>query len=227
MGPSYFSEMLRFPSRKIRFRATVHVETDLEAPPEAVWATVCRYSTLVYVMRGLVGLQGEFPERVRTGDHVPVKLFFFHVIPAWTHVMTIVSVDDRSHENFTNEHGGIVEPGTTAFECSLRPASGPDTSIMSRSRPYCGRPLSGSGGNSSIAIDRPGGVRLPRRSEPDDFSPKESPGGDDPSPVPKPRSSACWYGRLRTVFRLDHSHHSGRHPSRSKLPLPSERGRGC
>jgi hypothetical protein len=88
----------------------VRISTDLEIPADLAWETVKKPETFRYVVRGVMGVQqlDEIPEDWGEGLTVRVRLFFFHVIPAWKHEIRIVRLDEAAHEIYTNEHGGPV-----------------------------------------------------------------------------------------------------------------------
>jgi ligand-binding SRPBCC domain-containing protein len=88
----------------------VRVSTVLDASPEAAWRAVKRPETLAHVTRGLLGFRpkGGMPEDWGAGTVVRARLFFFGVLPAWTHEIRVVRVDDAAREIYTNERGGPV-----------------------------------------------------------------------------------------------------------------------
>lgn len=88
--------------------ANVRVETRLDAPAEVVWATVQRYATLRHVMAGLIRFSGKMPEHVNANDRVEVRLWFFHLIPAWKHVIAIEQVSSVDRTIQSRERGGFV-----------------------------------------------------------------------------------------------------------------------
>jgi ligand-binding SRPBCC domain-containing protein len=90
---------------------SVRVSTELAAPPERVWQMVKKIETLQYVTRGLLGFRplGPIPAELAAGDVVRIRLLFFHVIPAWTHEIRIVSVDEPGRRIETAEGGGAVK----------------------------------------------------------------------------------------------------------------------
>jgi hypothetical protein len=71
---------------------------------------VKKVDTLRYITRGVLGFRprGTVPERLREGDVIRVRLFFFHVIPGWSHEIRIVRVDDEARRIDTREGGGAV-----------------------------------------------------------------------------------------------------------------------
>jgi hypothetical protein len=88
----------------------VRVSTDLEIPADLAWETVKKPETFRYIVRGVLGVKelDEVPEDWGEGLTVRVRLYFFHVIPAWKHEIRIVRVDEAALEIYTNEHGGGV-----------------------------------------------------------------------------------------------------------------------
>ena len=88
----------------------VRVSTDLDISAGLAWETVKKPETFQYVVRGIMGVRllDEIPEDWGEGLTVRVRLFFFHVIPAWKHEIRIVRIDEAAHEIYTNERGGPV-----------------------------------------------------------------------------------------------------------------------
>jgi hypothetical protein len=88
----------------------VRVSTDLDIPADLAWETVKKPETFQYVVRGIMGVRllDEIPEDWGEGLTVRVRLFFFHVIPAWKHEIGIVRLDEAEREIYTNERGGPV-----------------------------------------------------------------------------------------------------------------------
>src|SRR6266516_4776327 len=88
----------------------VKVSTELETTPDRAWLAVKRPETLQYVTRGVLGFRplGELPQVLGEGTAVRVRLFFFHVLPAWSHEIHVVRVAEAEREIFTNERGGPV-----------------------------------------------------------------------------------------------------------------------
>ena len=102
----------------------VEVSTELATSPERAWETVKKVETLQYVTRGLLGFRplGEVRETIAEGDVIRVRLFFFHVIPAWTHEIRIASVDDEARRIVTMEHGGAVRKWNHVIRIEPAPA---------------------------------------------------------------------------------------------------------
>jgi hypothetical protein len=88
----------------------VRVSTDLDISADLAWETVKKPETFLYVVRGVMGVRqlDDVPEDWGEGLAVRVRLFFFHVIPAWKHEIRIVRIDEAAREIYTNERGGPV-----------------------------------------------------------------------------------------------------------------------
>jgi hypothetical protein len=88
----------------------IRLSTDLDIPADLAWETVKKPETFRYVVRGFLGVRqlDEIPEDWGVGLTVRVRLFFFHVIPAWKHEIRIVRLDEDAREIYTNEHGAFV-----------------------------------------------------------------------------------------------------------------------
>ncbi len=122
----------------------VRVGTELGASPERVWAALKRVDTLRYITRGLLGFRplGSVPDELGPGDVVRVRLLFFHVLPAWTHEIRIVAVDEEARRIETTEHGGSVKtwnhvlsvdpagPGRTRYGDTIEIDAGPLTRLV-------------------------------------------------------------------------------------------------
>ena len=99
----------------------VRVETVLNAPPDFVWKTVLKYSTLSHIMKGLIRFSGDMPEYIKAGDRFWVRLWFFHCIPAWKHLLTISSVDSENRKIQSEESGGMVRKWNHLIEVHALP----------------------------------------------------------------------------------------------------------
>lgn len=88
----------------------IAISTPLEADGERVWETLQKTESLRYVAKPLLCFRGDLPERwPGLGGEVHVeKLLLFCVIPAWSHELRIVHLDEGQHEILTNEHGGPI-----------------------------------------------------------------------------------------------------------------------
>lgn len=122
--------------------STVRVATVFDAPPEVVWARVQRYETLRYIMRGLISFGGNMPERICTGDSLRLRLWFFHLLPTWMHVLAIAQVDEGERVIQSKESGGLVRrwdhrisvrpsaAGTTEYVDEIVIEAGPFTPLV-------------------------------------------------------------------------------------------------
>jgi ligand-binding SRPBCC domain-containing protein len=110
----------------------VRVGTELAASPERVWETVQKVDTLRYVTRGLLGFRPLTPvhDGLGEGEVIRIRLLFFHVLPAWTHEIRIVRVDDEARRIETDEHGGAVK--TWNHRISVDPHGGGHTYYTDR-----------------------------------------------------------------------------------------------
>jgi hypothetical protein len=127
-------------------RVIARVSTELECSAERAWEAVQRPETLQYITRGLLGFRplDEVPEQFGEGTVVRVRLFFFHVLPAWRHEIRIVRLDRERREIYTNERGGPVrnwshlirveavpgEQGRTRYLDEIEIAAGPLTPLV-------------------------------------------------------------------------------------------------
>jgi hypothetical protein len=101
--------------------------TELEAPADAVWSALRKTETLRYVARPLLCFEADFPRRwPAQGGVVRVeRMLLLCVVPAWSHELRFVRLDDEEHEMLTSEGGGTdkgVEPphqGRTALREAL------------------------------------------------------------------------------------------------------------
>jgi hypothetical protein len=104
------------------------VSTVLDASPPAAWEAVKRLDTFRYVTRGVLGYRAPdgTPDDLREGMVVRGRLYFFHVLPAWSHEIRVVRVDEDAREILTSENGGpvknwghliLVEPGPQPGRC--------------------------------------------------------------------------------------------------------------
>lgn len=90
---------------------TIHVETELEAQADRVWAAMQHPTTFQYVCRGLIGiprLSGR-SEHFRQGESGTGWLFLFHVIPLSKHTILLERVDDSARTMRSREHGGMLK----------------------------------------------------------------------------------------------------------------------
>jgi hypothetical protein len=86
----------------------VLVASVFDAPTSWVWEAVQRYSTLRFIMRGLIHFSGTMPERIEEGNSLLLRLWFFGLVPGWRHRLSISKVDQDSRTIQSRESGGIV-----------------------------------------------------------------------------------------------------------------------
>jgi hypothetical protein len=89
---------------------TIHLETDLDAPVDAVWDAMQRPDTFLYVVRGLFSmpkLAGR-TEPFVAGESGTGWLCALHVIPVDRHTIHVEVVDPTTHTIRTREHGGVL-----------------------------------------------------------------------------------------------------------------------
>jgi hypothetical protein len=87
------------------------IATHLDASADHVWAALKQPWSFVYVTRGVLGLKTRqpLPPQWPLGETVQARLIFFHLIPAWTHELQIVHIDDSQREVLSNERGGLIK----------------------------------------------------------------------------------------------------------------------
>ncbi len=130
-------------SKKKNSASKVRVTTSFDAPPESVWANVQRYETLRFIMRGLIRFGGNMPERIQPGDSLCLRLWFFHILPAWwIHRLSISEVDEVNRVIQSKESGGFVrrwdhrisvrpgENGATEYTDEIVIEAGPFTHLV-------------------------------------------------------------------------------------------------
>jgi hypothetical protein len=116
------------------------ISTELETSADRAWDAVQKVDTLRYVTRGVLGFrpargEDQPPERIHAGDVFRLRLFFFHVLPAWRHEIAIREVDEERRELSTTERGGLVKRWNHAIRISeLPPATGEELSQPGRAR---------------------------------------------------------------------------------------------
>jgi ligand-binding SRPBCC domain-containing protein len=88
----------------------VRVSTELALSPDLTFETVKKPDTLAYITRGLLGFRplNEIPADWGEGLVVRIRLYFFHVVPAWRHEIEIVRLDEAARVIETQERGGPV-----------------------------------------------------------------------------------------------------------------------
>lgn len=89
---------------------TIHVETELEAPADRVWAAMQHPVTFAYVCRGLIGvpsLAGR-SHAFAEGESGTGRLLLFHAVPLPRHTIHLASVDDGTLTMRSREHSRML-----------------------------------------------------------------------------------------------------------------------
>ncbi|CAM4307626.1 hypothetical protein MB901379_00101 [Mycobacterium basiliense] len=85
----------------------VTLTTELPISAETAAALARKPAMMTYVLSPIVrAFHLEVPEDIEVGTRASMRLWWFGVIPAWTHHLTIKQLDPT--EIYTNEHGGPV-----------------------------------------------------------------------------------------------------------------------
>ena len=86
------------------------IQTYFDIPANKAWNILKKKDNFLYITRGLLGFAGkkEWPETFFQGQEIHTRLIFFHIVPAWKHVLKIVRLDDNLMELFSNEKGGFI-----------------------------------------------------------------------------------------------------------------------
>lgn len=85
----------------------VTLTTELSIPAETAAALARRPATMTYVLSPILVIRHlDVPEQIEVGTEGSARLWWFGVLPAWTHHLTVKHLDDT--EIYTNEHGGPV-----------------------------------------------------------------------------------------------------------------------
>jgi hypothetical protein len=88
----------------------IKLTTELEAPADAVWGALRKTESFRYVARPLLCLEADLPRRWpdRGGVIRVERLLLFCVVPAWSHELRFVRLDDEEREMLTHERGGPI-----------------------------------------------------------------------------------------------------------------------
>jgi hypothetical protein len=88
----------------------IKLTTDPEAPADAVWSALRTTETFRYVARPLLCLEADLPRRwPAQGGVVRIeRLLLLCVVPAWSHELRFVRLDDEEYEMLTSERGGPI-----------------------------------------------------------------------------------------------------------------------
>jgi hypothetical protein len=80
----------------------------LPIPAEIAAALARKPEMMKYLLRPVMrAYRLDVPERIEVGTHGSARLWWFGVVPAWTHHLTIKQLEPT--EIYTNEHGGPVK----------------------------------------------------------------------------------------------------------------------
>ncbi len=89
---------------------SIAVHTNLNAPADAVWATVRRPAAFVHAAGPILRYPRaeRHPAPWETGEKLIGWLFLFRVIPILRYTIEIVEIDHASMTLLTEEHGGLL-----------------------------------------------------------------------------------------------------------------------
>jgi len=89
---------------------TVRVESTLPAPADRVWEAMQHPATLLYLMRGVLGLPALAgrTDRLRQGEEASGWIFLLHVIPLHRHHFRVAKVDREAGLVRSEERGGML-----------------------------------------------------------------------------------------------------------------------
>lgn len=81
--------------------------TVLPIPAETAARLARKPATMIYVLSPILRMYRlEFPDQIEAGAQGSARLWWFGVIPTWTHHITVQRLSPT--EIYTNEHGGPV-----------------------------------------------------------------------------------------------------------------------
>ncbi len=88
----------------------IKLTTELEAPADAAWGALRKTESFRYVARPLLCLGADLPRRWpdRGGVIRVERLLLLCVVPAWSHELRFVRLDDEEREMLTSERGGPI-----------------------------------------------------------------------------------------------------------------------
>ncbi len=88
----------------------IRLSTVLDAPPEVVWQALKQIATFRYVTRGLMDVipDSRWPGEFRVGDVLVGHVRLAHLVPAWSHQIQLVRLDEERREIVTRENGGVL-----------------------------------------------------------------------------------------------------------------------
>jgi ligand-binding SRPBCC domain-containing protein len=86
----------------------VTLTSELPIPAETAASLARKPEVMKYLLRPVLrAYRLEVPEHIEVGTHGSARLWWFGVVPAWTHHLTITKLDPI--EIYTHEHGGPVK----------------------------------------------------------------------------------------------------------------------
>lgn len=87
--------------------SSVRLSTELPIPAETAFALAQKPELFEFVVAPILRLSRlQIPDRLEPGAEGSARLWWFGVIPAWTHHLRVVRLGEN--EIYTNEHGGPV-----------------------------------------------------------------------------------------------------------------------
>lgn len=87
--------------------STVTLSTELPLPATTACALAQKPALFTFVVSPIIRMPRlDLPERIEPGAGVSGRIWWFGVVPAWTHRLTIVRLGDT--EIYTHEQGGPV-----------------------------------------------------------------------------------------------------------------------
>jgi len=88
--------------------AAIHTYFDIAA--QDAWDFLIKRDTFLYITHGVLGFvgSGKWPETFSEGQEIHTRLIFFHILPAWKHVLKVVRLDGQARELYSNEAGGPI-----------------------------------------------------------------------------------------------------------------------
>jgi len=84
------------------------ISSVFNTPAHRAWSAVKESRTLIFVTKGLLAFEGNFPAIWQEGKKQTAQLRFFGVIPGWQHTLYFRAICDETHQLSTEEGGGLV-----------------------------------------------------------------------------------------------------------------------
>jgi len=87
------------------------IQTYFETSADTAWETLKKKDTFLFITHGFLGFRGaeNWPEKFYEGLVIDARFIFFHIFPAWKHILRVVKVDDVNKELYSNENGGPIK----------------------------------------------------------------------------------------------------------------------